>query len=196
MATNGDSDRVKAWNQLGGAMGAAGDAADTISGRSLNLWSDIAHNLRQDTYTADQMSNDIARVVLTGIDNLRDIWTAAATSPVGPLRVNRLPTVEIFIAADGSMSAQPASVPAAVSDDEATTLQFRFTGTGPETADDLKHLQYVCRNGSLTFPQLALEDPPSTPLKEGLYTGLAYLPGDRNERPIAHLWVVVESGGT
>src|SRR3954470_8811065 len=98
MAADGKSERVKAWNQLGAAMGAAGEAANAISERNLALWSDIAHNLEKDPYGADQMSNDIARVVLTGIENLRDMWAAAATSPVGPTRVNPLPTVEIFVA--------------------------------------------------------------------------------------------------
>jgi len=191
MAADGKSERVKAWNQLGAAMGAAGEAANAISERNLALWSDIAHNLEKDPYSADEMSNDIARVVLTGIENLRDMWAAAATSPVGPTRVNPLPTVEIFVASDGAISAQPAAVPVSLSDDGSDVLEFSFTGADHATAETLKNLDFEYHNGMLTFTQLAIAQRPSPSLTEGLYTGLAYVPGDRASRPIAHLWVLV-----
>jgi hypothetical protein len=183
-------------------MGTAGEMADVVARRNIDLWTTIAANLRKNPYTADDRAADTARVVAAAVDNVRDVWTVVRSLP-SEADAPPLPTVCIFFEPNPEhrpakpedqeyvLTAQPEfPVPTRLRD-ERPAVRVRLTGLDEKTVTTLEEtlLPAYSEDGC----RLVITPRGHPVLKRGVYQGILYVDAAERPGPLAQVWIVVEN---
>lgn len=198
-----DNEYAKAWDRVGRAMQAAGEVADVIVRRNIEVWSLIAENLRTSKkYTTEDWARDTSRGVTAAMDNARDMWTAVRAMPSTVANVAPLPTACLFFEPNPEqkpdkcvprtyvLTAQPEIPISARVRTDKPPVKVRVTGLDRKTVTRLEECLFPDYAEDQRLVIVPVGKPELTP---GIYQGI--LSVDLNERPapIALLWIIVEA---
>lgn len=91
-AREGQRARSEAWDRVGDYLGSMGEVGSTLVQRNLDLWKEVAADLRTSPYTAETMSVTSARLMKAAIANVEDVWSAMSQPPGARSTARVLPT--------------------------------------------------------------------------------------------------------
>jgi len=81
------------WDRFGQFLQDMAAVGEGMAKRNTELWGKLSQNLRSEKYTADAMTNDMARVVSVGMENLGELWDLLTRPPDRSRVATTLPTV-------------------------------------------------------------------------------------------------------
>ena len=180
---------AQAWNRFGQFLQDMAAVGQGMVQRNTELWGKVSSNLRSGSYTADAMTNDMARVMSLGMENLGDLWDVL-TRPPEPSRVaTTLPTVFLRYFKDNGTWSTPDPVEIRVPLWQRGDLPEKANihlGGDPGGAGLLRPTltaQLVGRSYKLSVADVG-------ELQEGFYAGMVAV----RDTPLASLRIVVGNG--
>jgi hypothetical protein len=194
------------WDRLGRTFEDVGALTQDIYNRNLQTWTKVAQNLGDDKYTADDMTNDGAKVVRAAIDSAGDVWSFWTTWPERERVAESLPTVFLYLplAATNKKSgtADEYTYDFGVADPVWIRLPYRegrnlpptaevaLSGPDPKTAQRLRDDVITVSKRPMSKPYLVETGDDLTDLQPGSYDGTIFLT-EPQIRPLANLRVVL-----
>lgn len=203
--------QVKAWDRVGRAMGAAGEAGDSMARRNLDLWNSVAARLREGRYTRDHFTADVLRALDTAVENVRDVWAALRT-PAGVLADASVPVRLMFFQPVAPVPPEAGTDPATAEPWEAEPWQHAPTSNPdvpipPSVRDGRPEVRVdVVGDDGATAATLQNAITPAyapgrdymtllaksvTTVKTGLYWGVVYVDPEGSPMAVANISIVV-----
>ena len=181
---------AQAWNRFGQFLQDMAAVGQGMVQRNTELWGKVSSNLRSGSYTADAMTNDMARVMSLGMENLGDLWDVL-TRPPEPSRVaTTLPTVFLRYFKDNGTWSTPdpveIRVPLWQRGDLPAEADIYLEGDGKRTDPLRKTLSARRKDRSYRLSVADVGDD----LSAGFYAGMVAV----RDTPLASLRIVVGNG--
>jgi hypothetical protein len=184
-----------AWDRIGFMLEDMNALQNNVTKRTLDLWNQVAENLRRDGYGSDAMARDAARAMSTALDNMDDVWTFMTRPAQREFVAGVLPTAFLHVQWTGEEPSAPiAPEPVLIRaqglkmEDLPPRAEIGVTGPDAGTAEAVRNcLAAVLVEGK---PAYRLQTYDLGDLSPGTYGGLVYLKD--TQQALANLRVVVD----